>query len=62
MQIRTGPCNSPERIAGSGVVEQEETLLFAMVKLQGPITSVYEQKGECSARREIIADQWCTGH
>jgi len=52
MQIRTGPCNLPEKIAGSGVVEQVETLLFAVVKPQGSITSVYERKGGYSTRRE----------
>ena len=50
VQIRIGPCNLPKKIAGSDVVEQVETLLFAVVGLQGAITSVYEQKGECSTR------------
>jgi len=62
VQMRSRSCNLPEKIVGSGVIEQIEALLFAVVKLHKLIASVYEQKGDFSTRGKRKTDQWCTGH
>jgi len=41
MHVRSGSDNIPEDVVRSGVVEQIETLFFAVVKLYGPIKSVH---------------------
>jgi len=60
VQARLTPIDLPEEIVGSRVVEQIETLFFAVIKLRRPISHLFKTSG--NAQRGERTNQRCTGH